>query len=42
LRADGRCLRDQSKEDVMGLGKGALLWIIGIPLPIVLLLVFLL
>ena len=26
------------KEGVMGLGKGALLWILGIPLPIILLL----
>jgi len=26
------------KEDTMGLGKGALLWMIGIPLPIILLL----
>jgi hypothetical protein len=25
-------------EDIMGLGKGALLWLIGIPLPIILLL----
>jgi hypothetical protein len=27
-------------EVVMGLGKGALLWLIGIPLPIILLLAF--
>jgi hypothetical protein len=26
------------REDVMGLGKGALLWLIGIPLPIIILL----
>jgi hypothetical protein len=26
------------KEDIMGFGKGALLWLIGIPLPIILLL----
>jgi hypothetical protein len=26
------------QEDVMGLGKGALLWLIGIPLPIIILL----
>ncbi len=25
-------------EDVMGLGRGALLWILGIPLPIIILL----
>jgi hypothetical protein len=25
-------------EDIMGFGKGALLWLIGIPLPIILLL----
>jgi hypothetical protein len=28
------------QEDIMGLGKGALLWLIGIPLPIILLLAF--
>jgi hypothetical protein len=26
------------EEDIMGFGKGALLWILGIPLPIILLL----
>jgi hypothetical protein len=26
------------EEDIMGLGKGALLWILGIPLPIIILL----
>jgi hypothetical protein len=25
-------------EDIMGLGKGALLWLIGIPIPIIILL----
>jgi len=28
----------QSKEDHMGLGRGILLWLIGIPLPIIILL----
>jgi hypothetical protein len=28
----------QNEEDVMGFGRGALLWLIGIPLPIILLL----
>jgi hypothetical protein len=28
-----------TKESVMGLGKGALLWLIGVPIPIILLLV---
>jgi hypothetical protein len=28
-----------SKESVMGVGKGALLWLIGVPLPIIILLV---
>jgi hypothetical protein len=28
----------QSRAAIMGLGKGALLWLIGIPLPIILLL----
>jgi hypothetical protein len=27
------------KENVMGVGKGALLWLIGVPLPIIILLV---
>ncbi len=30
--------RSQTMEDDMGFGKGALLWLIGIPLPIILLL----
>jgi hypothetical protein len=29
----------QTMETVMGVGKGALLWLIGIPLPIIILLV---
>jgi hypothetical protein len=29
---------DIQEEDIMGLGRGALLWMLGIPLPIVLLL----
>jgi hypothetical protein len=29
---------DTTQEDIMGLGKGALLWLIGIPLPIIILL----
>jgi hypothetical protein len=29
---------DQPQECVMGFGKGALLWLLGIPLPIILLL----
>ena len=34
------CRRQQHlKEDTMGLGRGALLWLLGIPLPIVLLLI---
>jgi hypothetical protein len=28
----------KNEEDVMGFGRGALLWLIGIPLPIILLL----
>jgi hypothetical protein len=28
------------KENIMGLGRGALLWLLGIPLPIILLLAF--
>jgi hypothetical protein len=31
-------MRQENKEDDMGIGKGALLWLIGIPLPIILLL----
>jgi hypothetical protein len=30
----------QPQEDIMGLGRGALLWMLGIPLPIILLLAF--
>jgi hypothetical protein len=41
-RAHGFYRQDQSwsvaKEDVMGFGRGALLWLIGIPLPIIILL----
>jgi hypothetical protein len=39
LSADLRCLSDQTKtqEDVMGFGRGLLLWLIGIPLPIIIL-----
>jgi hypothetical protein len=35
-----RCqvIPQQTEEDVMGFGRGALLWLIGIPLPIILLL----
>jgi hypothetical protein len=29
---------DQSRGDVMGLGRGLLLWLLGIPLPIIILL----
>jgi hypothetical protein len=29
---------DAQKEDVMGFGRGLLLWLIGIPLPIIILL----
>ena len=31
-------MQSKQMEAVMGLGKGALLWLIGIPLPIILLL----
>jgi hypothetical protein len=31
-------LRSLMMEDPMGLGKGALLWLIGIPLPVIILL----
>ena len=30
----------RTEETVMGLGKGALLWLIGIPIPIILALMF--
>jgi hypothetical protein len=33
-----RCRRIATEEDNMGFGKGALLWLLGIPLPIILLL----
>ena len=33
-----RCKRIATEEDNMGFGKGALLWLLGIPLPIILLL----
>jgi len=29
---------NHSEEDVMGFGRGALLWLLGVPLPIILLL----
>lgn len=35
------CSGDHHLEDIMGLGKGALLWLIGIPIPIILLIAFL-
>jgi hypothetical protein len=35
LRSD---LNHHNKESVMGFGRGALLWLLGVPLPIVLLL----
>jgi hypothetical protein len=31
---------NQFQEDIMGLGRGALLWLLGIPLPTILLLAF--
>jgi hypothetical protein len=38
-KIDDPCLRAGfQKETVMGLGKGALLWLIGIPLPVIILL----
>jgi hypothetical protein len=30
--------RHEKLEDIMGFGKGALLWLLGIPLPIIILL----
>jgi hypothetical protein len=33
-----RCLVSFNKEATMGFGRGALLWLLGVPLPIVLLL----
>jgi len=30
--------RPRTLEDIMGFGKGALLWLLGIPLPIIILL----
>jgi hypothetical protein len=33
------CVYNWCKESVMGVGKGALLWLIGVPLPIIILLV---
>jgi hypothetical protein len=30
--------RSHSEEDIMGFGRGALLWLLGVPLPIILLL----
>jgi hypothetical protein len=39
---DGRCIalhfHRLTKEDIMGFGRGALLWLLGVPLPIILLL----
>jgi hypothetical protein len=32
------CSSSETTEAIMGFGKGALLWLIGIPLPIILLL----
>jgi hypothetical protein len=32
------CISSETTEAIMGFGKGALLWLIGIPLPIILLL----
>jgi hypothetical protein len=38
-KIEDRCLLASfQKETIMGLGKGALLWLIGIPLPIIILL----
>jgi hypothetical protein len=31
-------VREETLEDIMGLGRGLLLWLIGIPLPIIILL----
>jgi len=33
-----RCLFGLTKEAVMGFGRGALLWLLGVPLPIIILL----
>ena len=33
-----RFLSTMEEDDIMGLGKGALLWLLGIPLPIIILL----
>jgi hypothetical protein len=30
--------RKHSEEDIMGFGRGALLWLLGVPLPIIILL----
>jgi hypothetical protein len=40
LRGAQRCLPDKQKrlEEIMGFGRGLLLWLIGIPLPIIILL----
>jgi len=38
MSLDAALLQLQIQEEVMGLGKGALLWLIGIPLPIIILL----
>jgi hypothetical protein len=34
----GRRVDIKSKEEVMGFGRGALLWLLGVPLPIIILL----
>ena len=38
-RYPGKCKQFQ-RRNIMGLGRGALLWLLGIPLPIILLLAF--
>jgi hypothetical protein len=38
VRARHRELMPQPQEDLMGFGRGAFLWLLGIPLPIILLL----
>jgi hypothetical protein len=38
IKRVSRCRRIAIEEDNMGFGKGALLWLLGIPLPIILLL----
>jgi hypothetical protein len=38
IKGVSRCQRIATEEDNMGFGKGALLWLLGIPLPIILLL----